>query len=179
MIVDLIRWVADELSNVTTGVNALRTSVPRDGGDPAPTAVNVYDQTRDAWVALGTILREKTGAGPMLLVSLHGEVEMPLETRAITTGWPRVEIAVRYVARNTTRDDLLRDALQTLRCAQRVIANLFNVSPGTTLSRNGTRFESPAAKLVPFTESLDGDEMVVGVLLLTFEALDPWALDMA
>lgn len=179
MIVDLIRQVADWLSDGTTGVNTVRTSVPRDGGDPAPAAVNVYDQTREAWVAMGIVLREKTGAGPMLLVQLHGDVEMPVRTDQIVAGWPRVELAVRYVARNTTRDDLVRDAWQTLRCAQRVLADQFNKTPGTSWSRNGTLFEKPTARLVPFSEPLEGDELVVAVLLLTFEALDPWALDTA
>lgn len=179
MIVDLIRWTADCLSNGSTGVNAVRANVPRDVGDPAPAAVTVFDQTRDAWVALGIILREKTGAGNLLLVQLHGDVELPLRTDELVNGWPKVELAIRFVARNTTRDDLLRDALQTLRIVQRVLADQFNKSPGTSWSRNGTLFEKPTARLVPFSEKLEGDELVVAVLLLTFEALDPWALDTA
>lgn len=178
MITDVIRQTADWLADATTGVNAVRSAVPRDGSDPAPAAVTVFDQTRDAWVALGKILREKTGAGPMLLVQLHGDVEAPLRTDQLR-GWPQVEIAVRYVARNTTRDDLVRDAWQTLRCVQRVLADRFNAAPGTSWTRNGTQFEVPRARFVPYSEPLDGDELVVAVLLLTFDALDPWALDTA
>lgn len=70
------RIIADHLKSLTEGVNAVAALVPRDGADPAPPAVTVYDETRHGWVA-HDLVPHKEAAGteivfPFVAVSIQG-----------------------------------------------------------------------------------------------------------
>lgn len=173
MIVDLIRQVADWLADPSTGVNAQLASLPDDVGDATPPAVTVVDSTRDAWVARGVVPREKVGAGPVLMVMLDGSAPVPLSTQ---NGHATPTIAVRYVARKAATDELLTEALQTLRAAGRVLALRFTSVMGS-ITRNRTDLEPPLeATLVPELEELEGDELVAYRLTIPIPATDAWGL---
>lgn len=173
---DLIRQHADWYADGPAGVNAQRPNVPRDVGVAAPPAVTVYDATRHAWVARGTVPRDKTGSGALLLVDGTEEFQTWVRSQDIQGGGSLVGVRARYVARKKQTELLVMDCYHTLRCVLRVIALRFN---GTTPSytRNGTILEPPDdVRFQLPLEPLEGDELVVGELVFAHRATDPWAL---
>lgn len=173
---DLIRQHAAWYSDATDGVNAQRATVPRDGGDAAPPSVTVYDSTHQAWVARGTIPRDKTGGGALLLVDGTEQFQTWVRSADVEAGGSVIGVRVRYVAKKKATEQLVQDCYQTLRCVLRVIALRFN---GTTLdyTRNGTIISAPTDVTFQLpVERLEGDELVVGELIFAHRALDPWAL---
>lgn len=173
MIVDLVRQVADWLADPSTGVNVQLASLPDDVGDTTPPNVTVADETRDAWVARGVVPREKIGAGPILIVTSDKTSRIPLSTK---NGRAENTVVVRYVARKAATDELLNDALQTLRAVGRVLALKFTSVMGS-LTRNRTDLEPPEdARLIAEFEELEGDEIIAYRLEVTIPATDAWGL---
>lgn len=173
---DLIRQHADWYADGAAGINAQRTNVPVDVGVAVPPAVTVYDSTRYAWVARGTIPRDKTGSGALILVEGVEEFQTWVRSEDLQAGGSLVGIRARYVARKKQTDVLLLDCYNTLRCILRVVALRFN---GTTMdyTRNGTVISPPDdVRFQLPLERLEGDELVVAELLFAHRAIDPWAL---
>jgi len=178
MIIDVIRELVDWLADPATGVNALLPHVPRDAGDEAPPAVRICDETRHAWVARGRVDASVLRDGPVLLVHLAGEISAELMPDRQPDG-STVDVAIRYAARGAGTDALMRDAHQTHRCAQRVIAARFPGYTGPFPARNGVTLSVPGAlQYVPLFTPLE-DSVVVGALLVPIPAHDPWALDIS
>lgn len=173
MIVDVLRQVADWLSDGLSGVNTLLGALPDDVGDTVPPNVTVVDVTRNEWIARGVVHRDKIGAGPLLIVSLGAVTDVPLRTDAADASVP---VVVQYVARKATTDELVTECLQTLRAAARVLAARFSPVVGA-LTRNETDLAPPdvARLTIEFTE-LEGDELIVGRLELSIPATDAWGL---
>lgn len=182
MIAAAVRQVADWLGDATTGVNALRASVPGDSGEAAPAAVTIYDETREPWVARGTVPREKTGTGPLLLVRGPDEAGVPI-FGSQGGGYAECEVLVCYVRRAPAAgstavesDDAVRDVYQTVRIIARSIALQYDTQEANPsrmsvgLDRPTLRFLRQSAPLAP-----DG-ELITGMLAITFPAVDPWAM---
>lgn len=175
MIAAAVRQVADWLGDATTGVNALLATVPKDVADAVPANVTIYDETREPWVARGTVPRTKTGTGPLLLVRGPDAVELP-----VFSGYTPCEVQVLYVRRapaaTVESDDAVRDVYQTMRAIARSIALQYDTQEANPtrmsvgLDRPTLEFRRQTAPLAP-----DG-ELITGVMSLTFPAIDPWAM---
>ena len=76
MILETVRIVADWLANGTFGVNAVRTSVPKDTGVTDFPAVQIFDSTRDGRIGRGGIPQMLPTELPALLVT---PADSPLE----------------------------------------------------------------------------------------------------
>lgn len=175
MIVDAIDQVVVWLEDVTTGVNAVRTTIP--GGVTVP-AVTVYDQNRHAWVAQGEIERAEITTSAALLVDRLGSVRLP-GTAARWFPWPEVPVRVRYLYRGGDTNTAAKYGMQTLRAAYRACVYNFNSSSATTeVIRNGVVFNAPDCtleqELTPAKE-----DIVVGALYINLPALDAWSLGRA
>lgn len=184
MIVPAVRQTADWLRDATSGVNALRGSVPRDVGEAAPAAVTVYDEMTDEWVARGAVPRAKTGAGPLLLVRGPDELDVPLFPTQGQNGGPLTTCSVwlLYVRRvdvagsaAVASDDVVRDAFQTLRIAARAIASQWTEQEAMP-ARNGVDFDRPTFTILRQSAELSDTETVVGVARIDYPAVDAWAM---
>jgi hypothetical protein len=173
MILDAVRLTVDWLTDGTTGVNALRTSVPQDGGEADPPAVTVKSVLTDAWVA-----REEIDAGvitaPFLLVSPFGETVTATYPALDRSPKPVVEVAIRYAAPGPDSKTIGRDAWLTLRCVQRSVSAK-QTSTLTSHSKNQAQFDVPGFRYVPLYQ-VQADALVIGGAILSFPASDPWAL---
>lgn len=183
MIVPAVRLTADALAHLTTGVNALLAAVPRDVGDAAPGDVTVYDETRDAWVARGTVPRTKTGNGALLLVRGPDDLDLPLFGSQGDGGWTPCEVRVLHIRRalaaSVESDDAVRDMYQVFRACARVIALLFD-SQSDLLVRNSVHLNRPSLRMLRGVAPLDPNkpdgELITGALAITYPAVDPWAM---
>lgn len=178
MIVDGVRQTAVWLADATTGVNALRSSVPRDSGEAAPPAVSIYDETRSAWVARGVVPRGKTGSGALILVRGADETDVPLFPGE-GGGFTPLGVRIAYVRRADVSlvesDDAVRDALQTLRICARSIASQW-LSQQAMPTRNQVDFDRPLFKIVRSAEELAGDDLILAEAHITYPAVDTWAM---
>jgi len=70
-----LRIIADWLKDPTHGIDAIAAIIPRDGGDPAPRTVHVYDGTRDNPAARRRVteadIKENIIQLPAVMVVLH------------------------------------------------------------------------------------------------------------
>jgi hypothetical protein len=178
-----VRQVADWLADGVTGVNALRLSVPMDNGETAPAAVTIYDETREPWVARGTVPRAKTGTGPLLLVRGPDELAVPIFGTQGNGGYADCEVLVCYVRRAPAAgstavesDDAVRDVYQTMRIIARAIALQYTEQEANP-SRQSVSLDRPTVRFLRQTAPLSPDgELITGMLSLTFPANDPWAM---
>lgn len=115
MIAPVLRYALARLTDGTTGVNALRTSVPKGAGESAPAAVTVRGELAHASRTLGLLAPEMLDGGPLLLVSHVGTTEVRAGDGAVT-------LAVRYAGLQVDPDAYARDAWQILRCAARALS---------------------------------------------------------
>lgn len=186
MITPVVRQVADWLGDATTGVNALRTSVPMDNGETAPAAVTIYDETRDPWVARGSVPRTKTGPGPLLLVRGPDRLVIPIFGDQEAAGYAECQALVLYVRRATAAgaaavesDDAVRDIYQTMRIIARSIA-LRYATRAANPTRMSVGLDRPTLEFLreggPLTPDATDGEMITGTLSITFPAIDPWAM---
>lgn len=178
MIVAAVRQVADWLVDASTGVNAQLASVPGDDADAKPPLVTVWDATRFEWVARGNVLRDKTGAGPLLLVRGPDQAELPTWAGDEAGGWASVDVRVAYVRRPTVdqpSDYVLRDAYQTLRAAVRALQAPFQDMSATN-ERMAVEFARPTIVFDAQQEEMSGKETILASLLVTLPAFDQWSL---
>lgn len=180
MIAAAVRQTADWLADATTGVNAIRSTVPRDGGEPAPAAVTIYDETREPWIARRQVPRKKTGSGPLLLVAGPDEVEVPIFGSQGDQGFAPCEVMVAYVRRapiaTEESDDVVRDVYQTLRIAARSLALQYTEQEANP-TRMSVGLDRPTVKILRTAEPFGDDgEVISGLLSITYPAIDPWAM---
>lgn len=179
MIVAAVRELADWLSAAPAGVNAQLATVPRDVGDPVPPSVTVHDETRESWVARGVVPRGSLGNGPLLIIRGPDDLQLPLWTDQGSGGFTPLELRVGYVRRaaqaSVDTDDALRDCYQTLRAAARVIALKYQ-TPLTGVTRTQVTLDRPTVQLLRAVEALEGEELILAQLAVSFPAVDPWAM---
>ena len=169
MLIEAVQTIHGWLTDGSTGVNALRTSVPRFSGDAAPPAVTVVQMFRDPEAARGQA--PVTGL-PVLEVSLSGD---PASERApAVRPFPMdadVQVQVRYITGKTTATDVaLRQAALTLRCAVRAIAT--RAVGGLSVNSVQIVTVSDVRTLAMF--AADGDTITTGAMVLTLRVRDLW-----
>jgi hypothetical protein len=182
VIVAAVRQVADWLADLTTGVNALLASVPKDVGDPAPPNVTIYDETRDAWVAVGVVNRAAGNAGPLLLIRGGDGQELPLFPTQGDGGYVPCEVLIAYVRRAIVNqatpvptDDAVRDALQTMRAVARSLALQYTAQQANP-RRTQVDLDRPSIRLDRSQEKLGESELILMSLSVTLPALDSWSM---
>jgi hypothetical protein len=174
MIVDAVLRVYEALTDGTNGINAIRSTVPRDVGVSAPAAVTVAHEYSSGAVARGEIEREAITDTPVVHVIPTDEVSASGLASAQHVG-SDVQIIVRYAVRGAATHQLKRDCAQILRCAMRSLSVAFNDSTFSASTRNNIHFDAPRFRLLAQTEDA-GDDVVIGNLIVTVRALDRWAL---
>lgn len=170
-----VRIVADHLDSAELGANACAASVPRDGDDPLPSAVHVYDETRHGWLARDDLPRPEHAAGkveyPALLVSLvslsmDGGAPRPAANGALVeTGV--VTIAVQVAIRATRTEDAVSEAMYLLR-ASRASLRLLDASASAVRTRCSTLLSPSSSVSQGKSDRIAEDLIVSDVLLVTY-----------
>jgi len=169
MLIESVQTVAGWLTNPTTGVNAIRLTVPRYSGDAAPPAVTVVQQFRSDEAARGQA--PLTGL-PALEVALFQDPasEMAPSVRPFPMDG-EVQIQIRYIAAKQTATQVaVRDAALTLRCVARAIAA--RAIAGTVV--NEVQLITASGFRVLAMYVADGDTVVSGALIATLRVRDAW-----
>jgi hypothetical protein len=169
MLIETLQTIAGWLTDPTTGVNAIRTTVPRYGGDDAPPAVTVVQSFRDGEAAR----QQAQQTGTPVLQVLVGQ-EMMQESSIAVRPFPadgEVSFALRYIAPKTTDTALaLRQGALTLRCATRAIAA--RAVGGTTV--NSVQLITVSGFRMMEIFASDGDTGVIMSLAGTARVRDLW-----
>jgi hypothetical protein len=174
---EVTRMVADWLHYGTNGpagladgplsVNALLPAVPRDGTDPQPANVTVYDATRDAWVARLTAPYEGSGITfPALAVFVHNGINYPDGEVLTTYRDATADVVVAWV---TQRADIATGraaAHYTMRAILRSLKQLHDPARYDVFRlRNAVALRSCSAlREVRFDDTKDGAVLSTGIL---------------
>jgi hypothetical protein len=167
---ELVRIVADWLEDGTNGVNAQLALVPRDGGDPQPVNVLVYDETRDNRPARGRV-PEGAAELPAITVALQGLTHL---TEQVTDdGYLAAEIVVQYAAKNVDAWKAKRDGNYTLRAAAWSLRKLRRTdgNAAARLRNSVALIGIDPVRFDPWFERVD-DTLVVGTLTVPVTARD-------
>jgi len=170
----IIGWCLAALEDETTGLNATRLGIPRPAHADPPPACQFYTQNESAWVTRGDIPPEVLTRGrPLVLLRQASEYDAPRLPEEATPG--TVEVAFLAVARHDETHVQLVQLEQLLRTALRVLALAAPSGADPTLTIDGIDFSltGRVTWLPPVTTP--DTPLLLGVVL-TFEALDPWAL---
>ncbi len=179
-----VRWVADLLKHPTLGVNAIAGQENRFPDWPAVPLVEVFDETRELWLANKTLPSTVLQGTPFgLVIARMGTSES--DALPYSNGYASVTIGIRVIARvkvgQTPRHDIAVMADQLLRNVERVlksqlkgyVAEQLQVIPGVDVvvpdDDNLCSNHSGRAEL-------DGG-LVMDLLEVHLSAHDGWALD--
>lgn len=119
MITEMVRIVTAALSDATIGVAAQLLTIPREVGDPVPTAPTVLSEMSDAQTALDQI---PDGVGPYLQVA--GGMLRENDITVTPSRKTEVELVIRYSIRAALTTQKLNEARQTERAVRRVLSIL-------------------------------------------------------
>lgn len=169
MLLETVETVAGWLSDPVSGVNAIRSTLPRYASDDVPPAVSVVSAFRDDEAARGDA---KLTSLPALEVGLWQDPAT--ETSPAVRPFPadgEVTVCVRYIpAKTTATATAARHAAQTLRVVQRVLATR---SIGQTVVNDVQIMSAQNIRvLAMYTPS--GDTVVTGALVVSFRVRDTW-----
>lgn len=128
MILETTRIIADWLSDPTYGINAVRTSVPKDTGVSDFPAVTVLDSTRDGRVARGGVPNLEPCEFPCVLVTPADQPGTMQRAGIKPGGYMTMTVLIRYATREIDTAHAERDASQTLKCIVRQLPLLFRVA---------------------------------------------------
>ena len=171
---DLVRIVSDWLENGTNGVNALLPSVPRDGGDPQPANVLVYDETRDNRPARGRLPDADTDL-PALVVGMRTLTQ----GREIVTddGYLDAELVIQYAAKNVDAYKAKRDGYTVLRAASWSLRRLrrSDLTVAGRTRNQVTLITVEPVRFEPWFERVD-DTLIVGTLAVPVTARDHFSI---
>lgn len=170
---EAIRVVADWFEHGTHGINALLASVPRDGGDPLPANVSVYDETRDNRIARGRV--PETGL-PAVLVSSRTARVLD-ESRVTDDGFFAVDLVVQFAGKDIDAYKAKRDGNYTLRAAMWSLRRLRrqDASSASRLRNQVALIDLGPMLLDPWTEGTE-DTWVVGGFVVPTTWRDYFAL---
>lgn len=168
MILETVRIIADWLSDATYGVNAVRTSVPKDTDVADFPAVTVLDSTRSGAVARGGVPNLEPSVFPVLLVS---PADQPVEqaspaVRPFPTD-ATVTVLVRYATNKTDTALAERDTSQTLKAVWWQIPQLLLTTAGET-ARTRARvqlYSIRSMQMATLYESAEDTTVTGGVLV--------------
>lgn len=171
---DLVRIVANWLEDGTNGVNALLASVPRDGGDPLPTSVLVYDETRDNRPARGRLPEADTDL-PALVIGMRTLTFM--QEIVTDDGYLSAELVLQYAAKNVDAYKAKRDGYTVLRAASWSLRRLrrSDVSVAGRTRNQVTLLTMDPVRFEPWFERVD-DTLIVGTLAVPVTARDHFSI---
>ena len=179
------RIVADHLKSNTEGVNAIAALVPRDGADPLPPAVTVYDETRDGWVA-HDVVPHKDAAGtvisfPFVAVSTNEAIfdgGIPLATAegAQAIEGPSVTVGIKLVMRNTDSEKDAVAAMYLMRAIRNSLLVLDAPDHLDNRTRCGVRLEQSSRVTQGRVLSPAEDVVSDPVLLVTYPVTETTVL---
>lgn len=178
MHVETIRCVADALASATYGVNVLLASRTRDGSDPVPSNVTVYDDTRHGWVSRMQYVPDALPSGvtlPALLVTLNTDsIEFDVNPKptngAKCVRSAEVPVAIHYLARGSTSASEMIDALYTLAAVRDCLTILASPAGKSARQRNVVRLDRlTALEELKVMTPID-DVIVAGAVTCTWTA---------
>lgn len=168
MILETVRIIGDWLSGATYGINAVRTSVPKDTGVTDFPVVTVLDSTRDGRVARGGVPNLKPTEFPCLLVS-PADTPVEQQSPAVRPFPPdaTVTVLIRYATRELDTAKAERDASQTIKAIWWQVPQLLLTSAGETARTraNVQLYGIPSMQAATLFESADEITVTGGVLV--------------
>lgn len=178
MIVPLVAWAVERLSDDTTGLPVVLPQCPlEEPKPPLPPNVRVISGFGEAWAARGDMPEAELKLGPLLVVRQVAEIElafMPTDE----PGQAPVNIALHYGSLGTKSHLEYQVAHAVLRSAQRVLTQAFAVIAGhdPEIARAGGFIQRPTrvTYLPPFDEGSDAVNSLACVV--PFPVHDAWAL---
>ena len=168
MILEATRIIADWLSDATYGINAVRTSVPKDDGVADFPSVTVLDSTRDGRVARGGVPNLDPSHFPVLLVT---PADQPVEQASVAARpFPpdaTVTVLVRYAAHKVDTAAAERDTSQTLKTVWWQLPQLLLTAEGETARTraNVQLYSIRSMQMATLYESSDDTAVTGGVLV--------------
>lgn len=175
MSLELPPLLADWLADATFGVNAILATVPRDGGDPLPPNVTVYDEVRDPRCARRIIPPEMVPPGhPAIAVYQSAEAVYPLaRPQRGRLGGAFIEgtatYLVLYIQRESDSVAAASAARYTLRAVLHSLVLLHDAKSGAVLTRNGAQLVAPLQFKMSTLLEERGDVLVTGGVLADYK----------
>lgn len=142
-----VRIVANWLRDTVYGVNAITAIIPRDGADPAPTVVHIYDETRHGWVARNEVPRPTGGLVqfPAVVVFLqNGRIDTGVpddQSTGARTVDGTLSIAVQLLMEKSATELAATEAMYTLRAIRNSLLQLNDPSRDAQRTLTGVRLE--------------------------------------
>ena len=119
MIQEMVRIVTAALTDGTIGIAAQLATMPREVGDPVPTAPTILSEATDLQTALDQI---PDGVGPW--VQVGGGALRETDITVTPSRKTEVEMVVRFSVRSSLTVRTLNEARQTERAIRRVLSIL-------------------------------------------------------
>lgn len=166
---EVVRIPAAWWQHATLGVNAKLATVPRDGGDPLPTAVSFADETIDGDVARGVLPEDPR---PVLTTEIYNWPRvMPFVSQGALRDFS-VTILIRYGAHNAKSEEGKRDAHYVMRAVLMSLNELMKGENATARQRNNVQlYELTDVKPATLYARVE-DRDIAGGVLLTFNGRD-------
>lgn len=178
-----VRIVSNWLQDATYGVAAIAAALPRDGTDPAPDPVHVYDDTRHGWAArqqipkpLGTAIQF-----PAIVVSLQGGTFDGGAPEAQDTGartiYGSVQVLVQLLYNASATDAAATSAMYVLRAIRNSLLQLDEPSRDAQRTLTGVRLQ-PSTRVTQGRTDAQNDDTVLaaGAFVVSYDTLEVTAL---
>ncbi len=174
----LPRWVAEVLADAETGVNALRTQVPRGIDDAAPPEVGIYNAIDDAWVARSSPVETVTPTEWVLQVNVGEELQVSGDPLASGSADDTATIVVHLAGVAATGDNAaaLAAAHRLMRAVRRCLNIAFRARRTDPLDLEGQLIALPNELTLLTQEPQPGSGAVDLALVIPFTIIDSWAL---
>jgi hypothetical protein len=171
MILEVIRSTADWLDDNTNGVNARLSGLPQDGSDADPPDLAVVaDETRSGIAARRHVPQDQTT--PLLMVFQPSPAELEAWVTTAIQDAEEVTVAYAYVARNVDSEEVVEDALYTMRAVKRAISDLMDPANVASRTRNNiVILNTTRMSLIPTATQLE-DAVATHVFLVGYRARD-------
>jgi hypothetical protein len=169
MILETVRIVADWLAHGTHGLNAVRTSVPKDTGIADFPAVTVLDSTRDGRVARGGVPNLAPSEFPCVLVTPADQPLNQTSPGVTPASYFTVPVLVRFATRELDTAKAERDASQVIKTVSRQLRRLFDTAAGEAArTRADVQLHAMTSLDVQTLYEAAEDTIVTGGVLVTF-----------
>lgn len=174
---ELFRFCADALDDPTTGVNALRTALPRRVGEPLPPPVRVVNIADDAWVSRGNLEGEATQNE--FLLAVRGGLELTLAgdpAQSSQDDTCPVLIQLKGLSADGENALAFNDALRLMRIVRRSILAAFAVHRADPLILDQQIVTLPVQWTQQTLAPKEGAGTVDLVHVIPFLITDTWTL---
>lgn len=170
MILESMRAVTDWLNRDDYGVNHFLASIPVDEGDQPPSRVAViYDETRDDLAA--------RAEEPLVFPAIYVTMDLPFEMDGpIPTGQFReaasMTMAIRYLRKDWSTANAVRDTLYTLRAVVKSITELAKPAHADSRTRNYVGITAVNRVSQMLTAETVGESVMTGAVVLDLAVRD-------